>query len=70
MGSYVYDQAKAIKDSNKYDVQIIKVVSIFTKEKAYSFKGFNVQTFKIIDFPFFIFPGLFSILNAYRIKHF
>ena len=70
MGSYVYDQAKAIKDSNKYDVQIIKVVSIFSKEKAYYFKGFNVQTFKIIDFPFFIFPGLFSILNAYRIKQF
>ena len=70
MGSYVYDQAKAISESNRFDVQIIKVVSLFSKERSYVFKEFNVQIFKVIDFPFFIFPGFFNVLNTFRINRF
>ena len=70
MGSYVYDQAKTIADSNKYEVQIIKVVSIFTNDKSYNYKEFKIQVFNIADFPFFILPGLFNAFNTYRVKKF
>ena len=64
VGSYVYDQAKAIIDLRKYDVEVIKVTSVFTSEKDYNFKGINVKIFKVLDLPFFVFPGLFNFINA------
>ena len=70
VGSYVYDQAKAIIDLRKYDVEVIKVTSVFTSEKDYNFKGINVKIFKVLDLPFFVFPGLFNFINASRIKRF
>ena len=70
VGSYVYDQAKTISDLNKYDVKVIKITSVFTSEKDYTFKGVDVKIFKVLDLPFFIFPGIFNLINTSRIKRF
>ena len=70
VGSYIYDQVKTIIDLNKYDVQVIKVTSVFTLEQDYTFKGVEVKIFKVLDFPFFIFPGIFNTINTSRIKRF
>jgi len=70
MGSYVYDQSKTISNSEKYEVYIIKVTSYFSLEKDYNFKGIQVKIFKVFDFPFFIFPGIFNWLNSIRIRKF
>ena len=37
VGSYVYDQAKTLSDITNYDVRVIKVVSMFSNEKDYTF---------------------------------
>ena len=70
VGSYVYDQAKALVDVTNYDISIIKVVSFFNFQSDYKFKGINVKIFKVLDFPFFIFPGIFHWINSFRIKRF
>ena len=70
MGSYVYDQAKTIANSEKYEVYIVKVTSYFSLEKDYNFNGIQVKIFKVFDFPFFIFPGIFNWLNSIRIRKF
>ena len=70
VGSYVYDQIKTIIDLSDYDVKVIKVISFFSSEKDYNFKGIEVKIFRVFDFPFFIFPGLFNWINAIRIKQF
>lgn len=70
VGSYVYDQAKTIIDLQKYDVKVIKITSVFTSEKDYIFKGIEVKIFKVLDLPFFIFPGIFNFINTRRIKRF
>ena len=70
VGSYVYDQAKQIIDLQRYDVKVIKVASVFTSEKDYTFKGISVKIFKVLDLPFFVFPGVFNLINASRIKRF
>ena len=70
VGSYIYDQVKAIINLSDYDVKIIKVTSFFSLEKSYNYKEINVRIFKIFDFPFFIFPGLFNVVNKIRLKHF
>jgi glycosyltransferase involved in cell wall biosynthesis len=70
VGSYVYDQVKAIIDLSDYNVKVIKVTSLFSSEKDYNFKGIEVKVFKVFDLPFFIFPGLFNWVNAIRIKQF
>lgn len=70
VGSYVYDQAKAIIKLSDYDVNVIKVVSFFSSEKDYIFKGIEVKVFKVLDFPFFIFPGIFNEINSSRIMRF
>ena len=69
-GSYVYDQAKTLIDITNYDVKVIKVVSIFSNEKDYIFRGIKVKIFRVFDFPFFIFPGIFNFINSFRIKQF
>ena len=70
VGSYVYDQAKTLSDITNYDVRVIKVVSMFSNEKDYTFKGIDVKIFKVLDIPFFIFPGVFDFINNSRIKRF
>ncbi|MBC8266069.1 MAG: glycosyltransferase family 4 protein [Flavobacteriales bacterium] len=69
-GSYVFDQIKEIKKQTSFNIEIIKVVSLFSSEKDYEFQGFQVKIFKTFDFPFFIFPGAFSFINKKRIVSF
>jgi glycosyltransferase involved in cell wall biosynthesis len=69
-GSYVYDQAKTLIDITNYDIKVIKVVSIFSNEKDYLFRGIKVKIFRVFDLPFFIFPGIFNFINSFRIKQF
>tara|TARA_B100001142_G_scaffold35752_2_gene31551 strand:- start:15237 stop:16331 length:1095 start_codon:yes stop_codon:yes gene_type:complete len=70
MGSYVYDQAKAINNTPAYKVRIIKLVSFFSKEEDYIFQDFDVKIFKVFDLPFFILPGVFNFFNAIRFREF
>ena len=70
VGSYVYDQAKTIQEQSNYHVEVIKVVGLTSSETDYIFKGITVHIFKILDLPFFIFPGIFNIINNIRIRYF
>jgi len=70
VGSYIYDQVKAIIALSDYDIKVIKVSSFFSSEKDYSFEGIEVKIFRVFDFPFFIFSGLFNWVNEIRIKQF
>ena len=69
-GSYVYDQVIALKSSRRYLVEVIKVISIFSNESDYYFQGIYVKVFKVIDFPFFILPGILNWINSVRIHFF
>ena len=55
-GSYIFDQIKEIKKQTDFEIIIVKVSSLFSKEKDYIFKGLNVSVFKIIS-------AIFSFLN-------
>jgi len=66
VGSYVFDQVNELRNQTNFNIDIIKAVSIFSSEQDYKFKGFNVCIFKTIDFPYFIFPGVFSKINKKR----
>jgi len=70
MGNYIFDQAKAIQNNSKYNISIIKIVSLFSSETDYNYCGFSVKIFKIIDFPLFIFPGFFNFFNKLRFNFF
>ena len=70
MGNYIFDQAKAIQNNSKYNISIIKLVSLFSSETDYNYCGFSVKIFKIIDFPLFIFPGFFNFFNKLRFNFF
>ena len=70
VGSYIFDQVNEIRNQTNFNIQIIKAVSVFSSENDYKFKGFNVHIFKIIDFPYFIFPGIFNAINKFRFKDF
>ena len=70
VGSYVLDQVNEIRNQTNFNIEVIKVVSIFSSEKDYEFKGFRVHIFKLFDIPFFIFPGIFNRLNKVRFKNF
>ena len=70
IGSYVYDQARTIFSLSDYQVEIIKVVSIWSLEKDYVFKGLKVYIFRVLDLPFFILPGIFNFINSIRIVSF
>ena len=66
-GSYIYDQINEIKNQTNFNIRVIKVVSLFSTEINYEYKGFKVSVLKIIDIPFFIFPGLFNFINKKRV---
>ena len=70
IGNYIFDQVNEIRNQTNFNIEIIKVVSAFSSEKDYEFKGFKVRVFKLIDIPFFIFPGVFNRLNKIRFKSF
>ena len=70
VGSYVFDQVSEIKNQSDFNIKLVKVVSFFSKEQDYIFKDFRISIFKMIDFPFFILPGLFNWLNKRRFKIF
>ena len=70
VGSYVYDQINEIRKQSEFHIEIVKTVSLFSSEKDYEFNSFKVSIFKTIDFPFFIFPGLFNKINRKRFLNF
>ena len=70
IGSYIFDQLNEIKKQSNFDIKLVKIVSLFSNEKDYYFKNFQVKIFKIIDFPFFIFPGVFNFINKSRFSYF
>ena len=70
IGSYIYDQANEISCQSRYNVKVIKLTSLFSYDKDYNFGGLDVYSFKLIDFPFFIFPGLFNFINCWRFRSF
>ena len=70
IGSYIFDQLNEIKKQSKFDIKLVKIVSLFSNEKDYSFENFHVKIFKIIDFPFFILPGFFNFINKIRFSYF
>jgi len=70
VGSFIFDQLNEIRKQSNLNIELVKIVSIFSCEKDYFFKDFSVKIFKIIDFPFFIFPGLFNFMNKRRFRSF
>lgn len=70
IGSYIFDQLNEIKKQSKFDIKLVKSVSLFSNEKDYLFENFQVKIFKIIDFPFFILPGFFNFINKIRFSAF
>jgi glycosyltransferase involved in cell wall biosynthesis len=66
VGSYIFDQVNELRNQTNLNIEIIKAISIFSSEKDYKFKGFSVHVFKTIDFPYFIFPGVFNQINKKR----
>ena len=70
VGSFINDQLSELRSQINFNFEIIKLVSFFSNEKDYSYNKFNVRIFKVIDFPFFIFPGFFNKLNVLRFKKF
>ena len=70
VGSYIYDQINEIRKQSEFHIEIVKLVSFFSAEKNYIFKGFRVSVFKVLDIPFFIFPAIFNGFNKIRLKSF
>ena len=68
VGSYIYDQAKTLKEISGFHVIVVKLITLFSDEKDYKYKGIDVKIFKVIDLPSFIFPGMFHFINSYRIR--
>ena len=70
VGSFVFDQINEIRNQSEFTIEVVKVTSLASKEKDYTYKGFRVSVFKTIDIPFFIFPGIFNWINKIRFKTF
>lgn len=71
-GPYIFDQVKAIMRNSDYEVIVIKLISFYDKESVveYEYQGVKVYTFKVLDLPSSILPGLFQVINYYRLKKF
>ena len=67
VGSYIFDQLIELKKQTDFNIQVVKITSFFSTEKDYVFKDISVKIFRIIDFPGFIFPGVFnaSLINSF-----
>ena len=70
VGSYIFDQLNEIRKQSNLDIELVKIASLFSDEKDYFFKDFSVKVFKTIDFPYFIFPGVFNFINKRRFRSF
>jgi glycosyltransferase involved in cell wall biosynthesis len=70
VGSYVFDQINEIRKQSDFNIKVVKIVSSFSVEKDYKYEGFEIMIFRVIDLPFFIFPGIFNRLNTNRFKSF
>tara|TARA_B100000795_G_scaffold34714_1_gene22888 strand:- start:1827 stop:2969 length:1143 start_codon:yes stop_codon:yes gene_type:complete len=70
VGSYIFDQINEIRNQSNFNIKVVKVVSAFSVEKDYNFEGFEIKIFRVMDFPFFIFPGFFNDLNIVRFTSF
>ena len=70
VGSYIFDQVNELKNQTNFNIEVVKVVSLFSTEKDYEFNGFKVSIFKLLDIPFFIFPGIFNSINKSRFNFF
>ena len=44
VGSYIFDQLNEIRKQSSFNIQVVKVVSIFSSEKDYEFKN-NYEAF-------------------------
>ena len=66
-GSYIYDQINEIRNQSNFDIRVIKVVSLFSAEIDYVYDGFKVIILKMVDVPFFVFPGLFNVINKKKL---
>ena len=70
-GSYLLDQAKAIKRLTNCTLKVIVLSSFYRQSYSeYTVEGVDCLSFRLIDFPSFIFPGLFNKINAFRFKRF
>ena len=70
VGIYIYDQLHELRSQTSFNIEIIKVVSILSIEHDYIFDDFKIKVFKVFDLPFFIFPGLFNLINKKRLSRF
>jgi glycosyltransferase involved in cell wall biosynthesis len=70
VGSYIFDQINEIRHQSNFNIKIVKIVTAFSFEKDYKFEGFEIKIFRVIDFPFFIFPGIFNDFNIVRFTSF
>jgi glycosyltransferase involved in cell wall biosynthesis len=70
VGSYIFDQLNELRKQTDFNIEVVKITSILSSEKDYSFNNFYVRIFKTIDFPFFILPGFFNLINKIRFRAF
>jgi len=66
VGSYIYDQVKAIQKLSNLEVVVI-TSSSKDKTKAYTYEGILVYPIKLADLPSFVLPGLFNAINYKKI---
>ena len=70
VGSFIYDQLKEIRSQTDFNIEIVKVVSVFNNKEDYTYDEFKIKHFKVFDLPFFIFPGIFHSINLSRFNVF
>lgn len=65
-GPFIYDMAKAIKQSHRYkDVIIFKPKKINEKNSYYIYKDFKVNLFSVINLPSYFFNGCCNFINKF-----
>lgn len=70
-GSYLLDQAKAIQFNSNYKLLVIILSPFLEKSQGdYIIEGVYCKTFRVIDFPSFIFPSFFNKINLKRFSKF
>ena len=70
-GSYLLDQAKAIHSNSNYKLLVIILSPFLEKSQGdYIIEGVHCKTFRVIDFPSFIFPSFFDKINLKRFSKF
>ena len=70
-GSYLLDQTKAIQSNSNHNLLVIILSPLLEKSQdEYMIDGIQCKTFKVIDFPSFIFPSFFNKINLKRFGKF